>query len=898
MGSVDVQRLLLQVDASVELAKRNMRDLRGAIDQDTNAIDNALGRVEKSHARMGQQLQKTGQFRGGLQQLSFQVGDVSQQMALGVSGSRIFIQQSGQVIQALQLMTTNATGFLAFLAGPWGIALLTGATLLSTILIPKLFATKDAVGDLVEKMREQAKQADLNRQADEAWKRTIEGLTDAIRRRREEQSKSLQTDIQAEQESLDQAKAERDRAERDLATKRAELARAEQELGKRRSLFNNNVDPQLSSMYRTDLAAQQRIVDRLKGEVAALERGAATAAANVRGAEIPIAERHVEVRVDAVAAATDRYTATLGRLRKELQAGRIDQAAFERELEKARRKRDADIEAANQAKRQSTSGTGELSTFILPVSGPITSGFGARTPPTKGASSFHPAIDIGAPLGTPVKAAAAGVVIYTGRLGGLGNVVIVDHGGGTITEYGHLSKILTQKGASVGQGAVIAQVGSTGISTGPHLDYRVKVGGKYVDPRTGRFPVDSIAAGMKAGNAATKAADTVENQNDTFASQLQQLEGQLLSAQAELVQGIQQQADFAKQQVDADQKRFELAVQNDVNDGRLREEQGALLIEKSKAVALQRKANIDARLTIQQLEEQQRNLDQEAGFRVEALRYADQIARSQAEHRRIQLQIIDALYAQREADLRIAKAKAEAAGNAEEANRIQGQIDQLPAQRSREEDMTRRSTMSPLERWADGVPQTAAEVDAAFEEIAVHGINGAIDALTALTGGFGSFRDAALSAIRAVLAELIRMQLMRLALNLIPGLGGAGAAAGAAGSASAVASSATAIGNFGLPGFASGGMFVAGGFGGVDSNVLSINGVPRVRVSADERIAVIPRVGVPKPANSNVAARSGGDVHIHAPMTFNGPVRDGSRTGLQAASALRREMGRAARRGA
>jgi murein DD-endopeptidase MepM/ murein hydrolase activator NlpD len=743
-------------------------------------------------------------------------------------------------------------------------------------------------------MREQAKQADLNRQADDAWKRTIEGLTDAIRKRREEQEKSLTTDIQAERESLDQAKSERDRAERDLATKRGELARAEQELGKRRSLFNNNVDPQLSSMYRTDLAAQQRIVDRLKGEVVALERGAASAATNVRGAELVIGERRVETRVDAVAAATDRYTEALGRLRREREANRISEATFERELEKARRARDADIEAANDAKRKSTSGTGELSTFILPVNGPITSGFGARTPPTKGASSFHPAIDIGAPLGTPVKAAAAGVVIYTGRLGGLGNVVIVDHGGGTITEYGHLSKILTQKGASVGQGAVIAQVGSTGISTGPHLDYRVKVGGKYVDPRAGKFPIDSVAAGMKAGNAATKAADTAQNQDDTFASQLQQLNGQLLSAQAELVQGIQQQAAFAKQQVDADQKRFELSVQNDVNDGRLREEQGALLIEKSKAVALQRKANIDGRLAVQQLEEQQRNLDQEAGFRVEALRYADQIARSQAEHRRIQLQIIEALYAQREADLRIAKAKAQAAGNAEEANRIQGQIDQLPAQRGREEDMTRRGTMSPLERWADGIPQSADEITAAFQEIEVHGINGAIDSLVALTGGFEDFRTAALNAIRQVLAELLRMQLMRLALNIIGGgIGGGGGAASAGKAADGIGAAGK------IPGFASGGVFDVGGRGGIDSNLLSINGVPRAWVSASERIAVMPqapRVAVPRPANSNVA-RAGGDVHVNATMNFNGPVREGAKTGLQAASALKREMARAAKRG-
>jgi murein DD-endopeptidase MepM/ murein hydrolase activator NlpD len=158
----------------------------------------------------------------------------------------------------------------------------------------------------------------------------------------------------------------------------------------------------------------------------------------------------------------------------------------------------------------------------MPVDGRISSGFGARVAPTKGASSYHPAIDIAAPIGTPVKAAAGGTVIYVGKMGGLGNVVIVDHGGGTITEYGHLSSILTKKGSAVGQGDVIAQVGSTGISTGPHLDYRVKVGGKYVDPRTGRFSTDSVAAGIKAGTAAQREEDKAAAEKERLLQRITQ----------------------------------------------------------------------------------------------------------------------------------------------------------------------------------------------------------------------------------------------------------------------------------------------------------------------------------------------------------------------------------------
>src|SRR5205085_3361755 len=130
-------------------------------------------RVENSTQRMGAAIQKTGQVRGGLQQLSFQVNDVASQMAMGTKASVIFAQQSGQVIQALQIMGGGGNAFLRFLAGPWGLALTTAGVILSAFA-GKLFESKDAVGDLVEKMRDQAKQAALAEQANRAWLKTYD----------------------------------------------------------------------------------------------------------------------------------------------------------------------------------------------------------------------------------------------------------------------------------------------------------------------------------------------------------------------------------------------------------------------------------------------------------------------------------------------------------------------------------------------------------------------------------------------------------------------------------------------------------------------------------------------------------------------------------------------------
>lgn len=124
-----------------------------------------------------------------------------------------------------------------------------------------------------------------------------------------------------------------------------------------------------------------------------------------------------------------------------------------------------------------------MGTFIWPTEGVVTSHFGYRNAPTAGASSNHPAIDIGASTGTPVVAADGGVVIYADSNGGYGNSVGIKHDNGMVTYYNHLYSWNVKVGDTVAQGQQIAQVGSTGISTGPHLDFKIlDKNGKPVDP--------------------------------------------------------------------------------------------------------------------------------------------------------------------------------------------------------------------------------------------------------------------------------------------------------------------------------------------------------------------------------------------------------------------------------
>lgn len=163
------------------------------------------------------------------------------------------------------------------------------------------------------------------------------------------------------------------------------------------------------------------------------------------------------------------------------------EAEIKRKEEEARKKAEEEKKkaaAANKAAQTyKTVSLGDISfTWPCPASGRITSGFGSRKSPTKGASSNHQGIDISAPTGTSIVAAAAGEVVIATYSSSAGNYVMISHGGGVYTVYMHASSLLVSQGQSVKKGQTIAKVGSTGYSTGSHLHFGVRVNGSYVNP--------------------------------------------------------------------------------------------------------------------------------------------------------------------------------------------------------------------------------------------------------------------------------------------------------------------------------------------------------------------------------------------------------------------------------
>lgn len=160
------------------------------------------------------------------------------------------------------------------------------------------------------------------------------------------------------------------------------------------------------------------------------------------------------------------------------------------------------IDAANAARPAATQ-----SGMIMPVAGSITSYFGYRYHPILHFTRFHAGLDIGASWGTPIVAAADGQVAAAGWAGGYGREVQIAHGGGLMTLYGHMSGIVAQPGSFVHAGQLIGYVGSSGLSTGPHLHFEVRQNGTPVNPMTVRFAstqvvdsglVNAVKARLKA----------------------------------------------------------------------------------------------------------------------------------------------------------------------------------------------------------------------------------------------------------------------------------------------------------------------------------------------------------------------------------------------------------------
>ena len=229
---------------------------------------------------------------------------------------------------------------------------------------------------------------------------------------------------------------------------------------------------------RADIEAHKQKLEADRAKLVELEKAALAKQAEI---EQKKAERNVVLKK----AQNDRATAM--QAIEELNASSAQVSAMLKERQAARAA--AAAAAAAAATAQSSGGQGASDNWVQgtgqlgwPVSGEITSPYGYRVHPIWGTTIYHSGIDIGVDEGTPVHAADGGVVVWSGWMGGYGYAVVIDHGNGLSTLYGHNSELAVDEGQSVAKGQVISYAGSTGNSTGPHVHFEVRVNGDPVDP--------------------------------------------------------------------------------------------------------------------------------------------------------------------------------------------------------------------------------------------------------------------------------------------------------------------------------------------------------------------------------------------------------------------------------
>lgn len=257
-----------------------------------------------------------GATRAGFTQLSFQLGDISQQMALGVRGSTIFAQQSGQVIQALQLMNNGSSAFLKFLSGPWGIALTIGAVALAPFL-GKLLDTNDALGHEIDKLKEDAEAEEIARQAKERFQHTEEGVKNAILDATEARKESIkQARTEAEQANIN-AQAN---LKEELAIRRktaARLADAQEQL--RGQIMAAQAPTQRGEVAALGLPQMQGQVSALQDKIAESDRLIAQAQTELQASRGDLAVQQANARATAMASPEGRIQSQFDAQKKSLE---------------------------------------------------------------------------------------------------------------------------------------------------------------------------------------------------------------------------------------------------------------------------------------------------------------------------------------------------------------------------------------------------------------------------------------------------------------------------------------------------------------------------------------------------------------------------------------------------
>ncbi len=377
-------------------------------------------------------------------------------------------------------------------------------------LVVLLAASVAPAEDLESKL--DAKEAKLSkvRERSGVLSTTISQLGDRIDRLTTEvaglrkQEAAVEVRLNAKQAELDRALAQLDVAKTRLVKMRSHLKRALSALRDRLVAMYETGTPDVLSVIvgangYDDLIDRTEYLNRIRGNDEAIVGRVRELRNQVRRTvdRLRGAKNQIEAARDSIAAEEQALASARGAVQQRqssLLAARGDRVAALKEIRSHEEELDGSVAKIQAKIAAQLAGYGSVplpagpirggsSGLIWPVDGPVVSGFGSRT--INGSYEYHPGIDIAVPSGTPIRAAAAGTVIFTepeASSGGYGNYTCIDHGGGLSTCYAHQETFAVSAGQQVSQGQVIGYSDCTGYCFGPHLHFEVRIDGEVTDP--------------------------------------------------------------------------------------------------------------------------------------------------------------------------------------------------------------------------------------------------------------------------------------------------------------------------------------------------------------------------------------------------------------------------------
>ena len=304
---------------------------------------------------------------------------------------------------------------------------------------------------------------------------------------------TIKRDLEKAQQSLKNAKTKVGNNEKKIVELKVQHADAEENIKKQSKQLKNRIievyksgsggliDIVFASKSMSDFINRTYYFGRLLAYDAALISNIRQQVETIKRTESELkgANREIREMVGVISAEKQRITQSSKAKERVYQLLKARSKEFEqniRQLEASSR----EIEKFIQTRGRTTAVSS--GTFGWPVSGRLASRFGYRRHPIWGGFHLHTGLDVAAPFGRPIASSDSGEVIFSGWWDGYGKAVVVDHGRGLSTVYGHMSRIYMQAGQRVEKGQIIGLVGSTGFSTGPHLHFEIRYNGRPVDP--------------------------------------------------------------------------------------------------------------------------------------------------------------------------------------------------------------------------------------------------------------------------------------------------------------------------------------------------------------------------------------------------------------------------------